>query len=270
MLRNVDFAVREWGSETSPQLFYLHGWGDCASTWQPVVDAFSQHWHVIAPDWRGFGDSEAAATSYWFADYLADLDALLDVFSAEPVRLVGHSMGGNVGGLYAGARPERVRAFVNIEGFGLPDTSPGAAPARYREWLDALRTPPEFATYRDYAELAARIGKRNPRMSAPLAEYAARCWAREQDGRVRLRADPLHKIPNPVLYRRAESEACWRRITADVLLIAGEESPLAGHADSLPFPAARQQTIPGSGHMLHFDAPSELAATIEEFLGPTL
>lgn len=270
LLRNVDYAVQEWGSKGAPKIFYLHGWGDCASTWQPVVDAFSGEWHVISPDWRGFGATANHASSFWFPDYLADLDALLDVYAEKSVRLVGHSMGGNIGGLYAGTRPDRVGAFVNVEGFGLPDAQPGDAPARYRQWLDALKSPSEFMTYGSYAELAARIRKRNPRMTAPLAAYVARCWAIEEDGKVTLRADPLHRLPNPVLYRRAESEACWRRISAEVLLVVGSESPLASRADSPAFPAAARCTIPGSGHMPHFEAPAELAAAIEDFFAKTL
>ena len=74
------------------------------------------------------------------------------------------------------------------------------------------------------------------------AAFVARQWASANaDGRVHLRADPAHKLPNPILYRRAEAEACWRNISAPVLLIRGEKSPFAdqvGGITSLPFPNA--------------------------------
>ena len=64
---------------------------------------------MIAPDWRGFGRTFHRAPGYWFPEYLADLDDLLSKYSpTAPVRLVGHSMGGNIGGLHAGAMPGRV------------------------------------------------------------------------------------------------------------------------------------------------------------------
>jgi pimeloyl-ACP methyl ester carboxylesterase len=124
-LRGVDYHVTEWGNADSPLLVFLHGWGDAGSTFQFVVDELKDDWFVIAPDWRGFGETRLEAESYWFPDYLADLDALLEIYSPDaPVRLMGHSMGANVASLYAGVMPERVAVVVNIEGFGLLDSKP--------------------------------------------------------------------------------------------------------------------------------------------------
>ena len=90
----------------------------------------------------GFGLSEWSADGYWFADYIADLDALLDHFTpGEPVRLVGHSLGGNIVMLYAGIRPQRLARVVSLEGFGIPTESPDIAPDKFARWLDALKDP---------------------------------------------------------------------------------------------------------------------------------
>ena len=117
-------------------LFMLHGWMDVSASFQFTVDAFARDWHVLAPDWRGFGLSQRAPGGYWFPDYIADLDALLEACTPDAaVPVVGHSMGGNVAGLYAGIRPERVSKLVLAEGFGLPRTVPAQAPGRYRSGL---------------------------------------------------------------------------------------------------------------------------------------
>lgn len=270
-IRGARYCVTEWGDSAAPLFFYLHGWADTGSTFQFVVDALQDDWHVVAPDWRGFGRSTADVASYWFPDYLADLHELLDLYSPEPpVRLVGHSMGANIAGLYAGAMPERVKAFVNIEGFGLVDADPAEAPGRYRKWIEAGQAKPEFSTYSDLAALSQRIAKRNPQMNPAHAEFVASEWGAEQeDGRVILRADSLHKLPNPILYRRAAAEACWRAITADVLLVTGGESELALHLgvdDDVDLPHDQSVCIPKAGHMPHFETPIELAAEIETFL----
>jgi pimeloyl-ACP methyl ester carboxylesterase len=179
-------------------------------------------------------------------------------------------MGANVAGLYAGTMPERVEAFINIEGFGLVDSDPADAPGRFRKWIEAAQAKPAFSTYSDLGALSKRIAKRNPSMDPAHAEFVASEWGAEQeDGRVVLRADPLHKLPNPILYRRTAAEACWRAITADVLLVTGGESEIARHLgvdDEVDLPHDQSVCIPKAGHMPHFDTPVELAAAIEAFL----
>jgi pimeloyl-ACP methyl ester carboxylesterase len=266
-IRGVDYAVTEWGDENAPLLVYLHGFADCGATLQFVVDALENDWHIVAPDWRGFGNTRVETEAFWFPDYLADLDELLNSYSpTEPVRLVGHSMGGNVAGLYAGIFPERVAAFVNLEGFGLRDAEPEDAPARYRDWITRGRDRLEPTTRDSFDVLAHAIRQRSPGLSTAQADYVARCWATESDdGTVRLKLNPAHKLPNAVLYRRAETEACWRSVAADVLLVAGRDSGF-GAPEELPFPRRQTAWIEDCGHMLHFDQPAVLARLIEEFL----
>lgn len=267
-IRGVDYAVHEWGNDDDPLLVYLHGWGDTGSTFQFVVDELSRRWFVVAPDWRGFGRSAAGARTYWFPEYLADLDGLLSAYSpATPVNLIGHSMGGNVAGLYAGVMPDRVAALVNLEGFGLPESDATEAPARVRRWIELERRRPPFGSYDSFAALARQIHKKSPGMRATQAEFVAREWAAAAaDGSVRLRADAAHKLPNPVLYRRAEAEACWRRVTARVLLVVGRDSPYAALLD-MPFPRQETRWIEAAGHMLHFEQPAAVARAIEDFVG---
>jgi pimeloyl-ACP methyl ester carboxylesterase len=80
-------------------------------------------------------------------------------------------------------------------------------------------------------------------------------------------------MPNAVLYRRAEAEACWRNIAADVLIISGDKSPFAGQFPDLGssgLPGSELYVITGAGHMIHFEAPGRLAKQIEQFLKKTL
>ena len=129
-VRGIKLHVRRWGSPDAPTLFMLHGWMDVSASFQFVVEALTGDWQVIAPDARGFGLSDwpVAANGgghYWFHEYLSDLEALLDRYAPTgQVNLVGHSMGANVACLYAGARPERVRRVVDLEGFGLAPARP--------------------------------------------------------------------------------------------------------------------------------------------------
>ena len=75
-IRWLTYHVRAWGRPEDRKLFLLHGWMDVSASFQFLVDALAGDWHVLAPDWRGFGLSDTPQDGYWFADYVADLDAL--------------------------------------------------------------------------------------------------------------------------------------------------------------------------------------------------
>jgi pimeloyl-ACP methyl ester carboxylesterase len=278
-LRGLKTHLTCWGplpSAAAPPVFLLHGFLDTSDTFQFLVDAFEADWPLIALDWRGFGRSEWPQEGYWFPDYVADLDALLEQFCPDAqVQLIGHSMGGNVAGLYAGARPNRIRSLVNLEGFGLPRVPVEHAPQRMAQWLDQLRSIPELKTYDSYEHLSQVIRKRYPRVAPERALFIAQSWGREEsDGRVHLVGDPRHKRVNPVLYRREEAETFWRQISAPVLMLFGEHSEFARHVGEDGTEQAFQSmvrnirtiSVPGTGHMMHLECPEIVAPLIERFL----
>ena len=155
--RGLTFHLYRWpGSDPAP-LVLLHGWGDTGETYQFLVDCFTADRTCVAIDMRGFGRTQRPADGYWFPDYLADLDALLDQLVPDaPIDLVGHSMGGNIAMLYAGVRPQRVRRLISLEGFGMMRTMPDQAPARYAQWLDEVKHGGEFNVYESHRTIRAR------------------------------------------------------------------------------------------------------------------
>ena len=285
-LRGQAHHVLTWGDPAAPKLFLLHGWMDVGASFQFLVDALAHDWYAIAPDLRGFGRSEWQPQGYWFPDYVADLEALLEVFApGEKVDLVGHSLGGNIVMLYAGVRAERVRSVVSLDGFGIPAETPDMAPKKFRRWLDALNDPPAFKPYADLDAVATRLQQNNPRLPRPYARFLAEHWAEVlPDGRARLTSDPRHKLPFPTVYRMEEVYAIWRGITAPVLWVAAADSTIAERLDEhseeeagserrggirrrlAHVPNARLVTIADAGHMLHHDQPAAVAATIEPFI----
>jgi len=278
LIRGLRYHVRTWGEPDAPKLVLLHGWMDVAASFQFAVDALVHDWYVIAPDWRGFGLTQWAPDGYWFADYLADLDALLDIYAPEtPCAVVGHSMGGNVANLYAGVRPARVSHLVLAEGFGLEPTRPEQAPDRIARWIDETKAIVQLRPYESFASVADRLMKNNPRLARDQAEFLAQHWAIQRaDGTIELAADPRHKQVNPVLYRFEEAIACWERITAPVLWLWGEKTTdLKRWAGDDPADWARRRaalrqlsecTIRAAGHMMHHDQPEQFAAAIESFV----
>ncbi len=233
-VRGLRYHLHQWGTPQPgmPLLVMVHGFMDVGASFQFVVDAMASAGDgarcVVAPDWRGFGGSSAPAATdaYWFADYLGDLDALIDALSPDaPVDLLGHSMGGNVVMTYAGVRPQRIRRLINLEGFGLPDLPATEAPARLATWLDELKQPQRLKPYASLAAVAQRLQQNNPRLPADKALWLAAQWsAPDADGQWHLLADAAHKRINPVPYRAADAIATWQRITAPLLWVQGQGS----------------------------------------------
>jgi pimeloyl-ACP methyl ester carboxylesterase len=276
-LRGLRHRLTRWGPPQASPILLLHGWLDSGATWQFLVDSLPAEWAFVAPDWRGFGATEHSPGGYWFPDYFADLEALLDTLGLQdPVPFIGHSMGGNIASMYGGIRPRRVQWLVNIEGMGLPRTQPDQAPQRYAQWLDSLGAPLEERRYPNVERLASVLCIRNPRLTRERARFIARQWSRQESDGVTLAFDPRHRFVNPVLYRREETEACWRAFEAPQLLLLGAESELRqrlGEDASEPhfhsvFRNLRIVMVPNVGHMMHHEEPETVARHIIEFAGP--
>ncbi|MCB1887723.1 MAG: alpha/beta hydrolase [Rhodocyclaceae bacterium] len=277
-VRDLRYNVRHWGRDGAPAVFLLHGWMDASATFQFVVDALAQDWHLIAPDWRGYGGSTWLGRPYWFPDYYADLDALLAHYSPDvPARLVGHSMGASIAGTYAGVRPARVAQLVMMDFLGLPPTVPADAPDRLGQWLDALAgEPPALRRYPDAAALARRLCQSNPRLTPARADFLSRHVSRTLDsGEVMMACDPWHRVQAPVRYQTGDVLAGWQRITAPVLnLLAADGYVLqrfAAGSEALAerlacFADGRHTTIDDCGHNLQHDQPEAVAAALEGFL----
>ena len=285
-IRNLQYHVQIWG-EPSPDktpLVMVHGWMDVAASYQFVVDAFAQDHYIIAPDWRGYGKTPSGeADNYWFPDYMADLDFLLDHYSPDkPVNLVGHSLGGNVVMLYGGVRPERIRRLVNLEGFGLPATTPDMAPERYAKWMDELkklhRGEMDLRAYDAVSGVARRLMKTNPRLSQDKADWLAQHWSAENaEGKWAILGQPGHKVISAHLYQSEEVLELYRRLSMPVLAVEASDNSLdlwwkgkftleQYHARIKHVPNVEIGHIPDAGHMMHHDQPELLAQMIERFI----
>lgn len=294
-IRLYRYHVRLWGKPgPRPPLVLVHGWMDVAASYQFMVDALSHGFFddrlIIAPDWRGFGRTRPPQPTdhYVFADYLADLDRLIDHFSGDqPVDLVGHSMGGNVLMHYAGVRPKRIRRAVNLEGFGMPAFKPEQAPERYGKWIDEIkklhRGEMALATYAGPEGVARRLMKTNPRLGQDKADWLAAHWSVARPGpdggeRWEILGDAAHKVINANLFRVDEMLALYAAIEAPLLMVEASDDSLAGwwkrrftrdefHERLQSVRDVRIELVADAGHMLHHDQPQRVAALIEDFTG---
>ena len=276
-IRGLRYCVRHWGKPTAPKVFLLHGWMDSSASFQFIADALQQEWHLIAPDWRGYGQSEYLHKAYWFPDYYADLDALLHHYTPnESVRLVGHSMGANIASIYAGTKPQRVKQIAMLDFLGLNRTSPTDAAKQLDKWLDNQSGGHKLRTYEDATALARRLRQSNSRLSAERADFLSQNVSRiRADGLVEMACDPWHKIPSPSLYKIEDVMNFWRSITCPVQMLIADDGfvfeRFGTDSDEYKeriscFNELQVVRITDAGHNIQHDQPEQVATALERFL----
>jgi len=281
----LEHHVLEWQREAAhapvevPRTIVLvHGFMDAAGTWDRVAPSLAHAgFRVVAPDMRGFGRGARVPSGayYHFADYVFDLADLVEQLAPnEPVTLVGHSMGGTITTMLAGAFPERVSRLVNVEGLGPPDNPWEMGPLRMRHWVEQVRSartrtrpPPTFT--RD--EALARLAANHPNVAREVLEHRLPHLAKETEpGRFAWHFDPLHRTTSPVPFFARLFVEYAKRVACPVLFVDGgptgfhppdEEERLAA------FARLTRAVLAGAGHMVHWTQPDALASLLLDFVG---
>lgn len=277
--RGLPIHCLEWGEPHGEPLVLVHGYLDLAQSWRGFVAALGKMQNrtpwIIAPDCRGHGDSGwiGAGGYYHFPDYVVDLDCVIHAFGAASFKLVGHSMGGTISLLYAGAFPQRLTKLALIEGVGPIGMSFSDAPLRMEKWITEVRERGRrhFREYTSVEAGAAQLRQTNPRLSATSALESARFAMKQNDrGKWVWKFDPLHRTAAPQPFYTAQALEFLRRIACPVLIVDGQLSRQSRRTDKQERydSIARHQrvTIEGAGHMVHQDQPAELARVVATFL----
>ncbi|NUS93674.1 MAG: alpha/beta fold hydrolase [Nocardia sp.] len=241
--------LHDEGGAGAPILL-LHGLMGSARTWQDQVPWLREHGRVFTFDAAGHGRPAPAelTTDAFVADH-AEATASI----SEPMIVVGHSMGGLHGWVFAATYPSRVRALV-VEDMAADFT--GRTAAHWAAMVEAWPQP-----FADEAALVAYFG--------PVAgRYFRNSFEHGADG---------YRLHGEVATFRDISEEWgtrsfwpeWERLTVPTLLLEGEYTITpAGQMRRMAelHPAAEHVLIPGAGHLVHDDRPARYRAEVEHFL----
>lgn len=265
--------VLVWNDGAETTLVCCHGFLDHAWGFREFAETLAATGlRITAFDWRGHGGTEhvGAGGYYHFADYVLDLHELMPLMASGPVHLLGHSMGGTACAMYAATHPGVARTLTLVEGLG-PPSFEGEAPDKLRTWLDSMdrhrrRDPKPMA---DLTDAVMRMRSQHRDVPVDLAYFLAEKGTVETDDGCRWSFDPLHRTSSPAFFTADLFATFLRRIEVPTLIVSGASGyRTADHASRVAeLPDAREVTIEGVGHMVHWLKPSALAEVVLAHLG---
>ena len=267
----------DWGNDEAADMLLVHGVHDHCHSWDWLAQPLRRHYHVVAPDLRGHGDSAwTLGSPYSYLEYVQDITQLVRQRSLAPVAVVAHSLGGTIASVYAGAFPQAVERLVIIEGVGLYPSGTDSPADRVRRWIEgnqalSARSPRRYATLEDAYR---RMQDTNPHLSPQQARHLTIHGSNQnEDGTFTWKFDNYTRAFRPYDMPREDLVALWQRIDCPVLIINSRQGfpHRIGHDDTLRhFRNATLHEIDNAGHWPQHDQLEACSAAIGQFLGVRL
>lgn len=256
----------DWGNWGKRQLLLLHGFMGHAHVWDDFSLQFRDHYHVIALDQRGHGESQwSKEAAYSIDEHFSDLARFAEALGLKDFILIGHSMGGRNALFYAACVPEKVHRLIVVD----------SRPANSTESCNALKQlllhfPLQSKSLEQVVESIQRL---YPYLSAATAYHIAKFGYRRSDyGRF----VPKYDTRMSQQFEKADytAENIWSflsNISCPTLVVRGEESPFLSPADAKKMcsvlPRAVLREIPCATHMLFQENPAAFNRVVLDFLG---
>ena len=254
-----DISLNYFDSGDGPPILFVHGFPLDHTMWRHQLSEFSQTHRVIAPDLRGFGQSDVTSGTVTMEQFADDLAALLDALGvSEPVVFCGLSMGGYIGWQFFKRHRNRLTALIQCDTRAIADTPEGVG---NREKLARLVL--ENGTEPVAAAMLPNLFTE--------ATTPARQAAVEETRQAVLRTSPDGIAAASLgMSVRPDVTADLPSIDVPTLLIVGEEDRISpveemrGIADAIP--GAELAVIPDAGHMSPLENPEAVNAAIRDLL----
>ena len=270
----------DWGNEGAPPLVLLHGGRDHCRNWDWVAEALRPHFHILAPDLRGHGDSAWSPDGHYsMAAFVYDLAQLVHQQGLAPATIIGHSLGGNIAVRYAGLYPENVARLVAIEGLGPSPKMRAERDAvpideRLRAWIEEVRSlsARQPRRYGSIDEALARMRGENKHLTLEQARHlTVHGVIRNEDGSFSWKFDNYVRAIFPVDLSAEQMQALWGRIGCPTLLVYGADSWASNPAEDGRLAhftnGAEVALFERAGHWVHHDRTEAFVERVKAFLG---
>jgi pimeloyl-ACP methyl ester carboxylesterase len=242
---------------TGPLILLLHGILGHSWMWQDAAPRLNDLGHVLALDFRGYGDSQwSSQGQYSTEDHASDVQEVLNALGAGAADVVGFSSGGLVALALAARCPELVSSLVMVD----------IAPASSLSETDVPPVPGEYNDHGQALEAERRLSPRAAeRMLQAMALFGTRPVA---EGKLARKHDVCFLSRWPF---RADQR--WVELAAleqPVLIVRASESPVLSAADAARMIGIARNgslaEVEGSGHLVPVEQPQALAETVRAFL----
>jgi len=272
---DIGLHLLDWGGEGVP-LLLLHGFGNESHIWDDFAPAVAPHYHTLAMDHRGHGDSDWDPKARYAHEHMvADVEAVTAALEIDRLVVIGHSLGGRIATLFADRNPERMAGLVLVD-IG-PDLDLRGV-TRIRLEVESKQRP-VFGSVEEYSRvlsLAYPAGR--PDAVMRMAVHGLRL---RDDGRYVLKMDPLLRGGGPSEEpelaeerERAMSETLWKalaRISCPTLVVRGAASDVLSPdiADKMvdeTLARGRLAIVPQAGHSVMTDNPDGFREAVTDFI----
>jgi pimeloyl-ACP methyl ester carboxylesterase len=263
----LHYKIFNEGQNTTP-IVCVHGFLDHGGTFLPLVPTLAKKHPVVLLDRRGYGDSQHLPHGrYHFFANLLDIAELIDQVQSDKVILMGHSIGGLIALLYAGAYPQQIERLILLESFGIRD-DPEKSPERVRNWVRNQRKekpPPKL--YESVEAALDQLRKVHSKVPDDVLQSWGKMGIREnEDGTASFKSDLKHKGREPILFREDLVRAHAKQIQCPVLAIRGTDSLVKAFPNWLDDIQNIERREMAGGHMCHLEKSEDLSAILKSFL----
>ena len=255
----------DWGNHAKPDMLLLHGGAQSAHSWDFFALAMRNHFHIVALDQRGHGDSDwSEAGDYDTPFHVADVHAVTDAIGFDTFNLIGLSMGGRNAYSFAANHPGKVHRLIVVD-VG-PDVQ-AEGRRHIREFLEGTET------FESFDWLVQRVRRFNPRRpEAQIRGSLINNLKQMEDGRWTWKHDRRRGIRRD---RGGEmNEVAWQdiaKVKAPTLIVRGAESNILSAQTATKMSNTIQDSrlveVPQAGHLVQGDNPLGFETVVREFLG---
>lgn len=239
-----------------PALVFVHGFPLNRAVWQKQIEYFRVTHRIIAPDLRGFGESEAGSGAVSMAQFAEDVHALLEQLGTGRVVLVGHSMGGYVALSFARQFSPMLRGLVLVATRSAGD-SPEAAAGR-RETAGKVKAEGTKVIFDAMAPKMIAPGNPDPKLAEQVRGFMDSSKPAGVIGALLGMAE------------RSDATPILGNIKVPTLVVTGTEDVLIPPVESEKLakgiPGAVLKLIPGAGHLVAFEQPIAFNSVLNDWL----